>query len=163
MDHSNTDTGTRVELHCHTKLGSVGAVNSAAEIIKAAIEEDMSAVAITDVGVAYAFPEAAEACKSLWSATAKECRANGIDPGAEQNFFKVIYGMETCLLRPTPESRDKGGYSIVLLVQNEIWKTESLSFDHRFAPTSTAHRAHNPDKKMNCHKRQFLNGCGDRT
>lgn len=39
MDHSNTDTGTRVELHCHTKLGSVGAVNSAAEIIKAAIEE----------------------------------------------------------------------------------------------------------------------------
>lgn len=90
MDHSNTDTGTRVELHCHTKLGSVGAVNSAAEIIKAAIEEAMSAVAITDVGVAYAFPEAAEACKSLWSATAKECRANGIDPGAEQDFFKVI-------------------------------------------------------------------------
>lgn len=113
MDHSNTATGTRVELHCHTKLGSVGAVNSAAEIIKAAI---------TDVGVAYAFPEAAEACKSLWSATAKECRATGIDPGAEQDFFKVIYGMETCLLRPTPESRDKGGYSIVLLVQNEIGK-----------------------------------------
>lgn len=55
MDHSNTATGTRVELHCHTKLGSVGAVNSAAEIIKAAIEEAMSAVAITDVGVAYAF------------------------------------------------------------------------------------------------------------
>lgn len=75
-----------------------------------------------DVGVAYAFPEAAEACKSLWSATAKECRATGIDPGAEQDFFKVIYGMETCLLRPTPESRDKGGYSIVLLVQNEIGK-----------------------------------------
>lgn len=93
-----------------------------AEIIKAAIEEAMSAVAITDVGVAYAFPEAAEACKSLWSATAKECRATGIDPGAEQDFFKVIYGMETCLLRPTPESRDKGGYSIVLLVQNEIGK-----------------------------------------
>ena len=43
MDHSNTDTGTRVELHCHTKLGSVGAVNSATEIIKAAIEEAMSA------------------------------------------------------------------------------------------------------------------------
>ena len=84
MDHRNTDTGTRVELHCHTKLGSIGAVNSAAEIIKAAIEEAMSAVAITDVGVAYAFPEAAEACKSLWSATAKECRANAIDPGAEQ-------------------------------------------------------------------------------
>lgn len=122
MDHSNTATGTRVELHCHTKLGSVGAVNSAAEIIKAAIEEAMSAVAITDVGVAYAFPEAAEACKSLWSATAKERWANGIDPGAEQDFFKVIYGMETCLLRPTPESRDKGGYSIVLLVQNEIGK-----------------------------------------
>lgn len=55
MDHRNTDTGTRVELHCHTKLGSIGAVNSAAEIIKAAIEEDMSAVAITDVGVCLCF------------------------------------------------------------------------------------------------------------
>lgn len=122
MNHSNTDIGERVELHCHTKLGSVGAVNSAAEIIKAAKEGNMSAVAITDVGVAYAFPEAAEACKSLWSATAKECRANGMDPGAEQDFFKVIYGVETRLLRPTPECREKGGYSIVLLAQNEIGK-----------------------------------------
>ena len=90
MNHSNTDIGERVELHCHTKLGSIGAVNSAAEIIKAAKEGNMSAVAITDVGVAYAFPEAAEACKSLWNATAKECRANGIDPDAEQDFVKVI-------------------------------------------------------------------------
>ena len=122
MNHSNTDIGERVELHCHTKLGSVGAVNSAAEIIKAAKEGNMSAVAITDVGVAYAFPEAAEACKSLWSTTAKECRANGMVPGAEQDFFKVIYGVETRLLRPTPECREKGGYSIVLLAQNEIGK-----------------------------------------
>lgn len=122
MDHSNTDAGTRVELHCHTKLGSVGAVNSAAEIIKAAIEEAMSAVAITDIGVAYAFPEAAEACKSLWSATAKECRATGIDPGAEQDFFKVIYGMETFSCAPRRNPGIKGGYSIVLLVQNEIGK-----------------------------------------
>ena len=99
MNHSNPDTMKWVELHCHTKLGSIGAVNIAAEIIKAAKEENMSAVAITDVGVAYAFPEAAEACKSLWSATAKECRANGMDPGAEPDFFKVIYGMETRLLR----------------------------------------------------------------
>lgn len=122
MNHSNTDIGKRVELHCHTKLGSTGAINSAAEIIKATKEGNMSAVAITDVGVAYAFPEAAEACKSLWSATAKECRANGMDPGAEQDFFKVIYGMETLILRPTPECQEKGGYSIVLLAQNEIGK-----------------------------------------
>ena len=157
MDHSNTDTGTRVELHCHTKLGSIGAVNSAAEIIKAAIEEDMSAVAITDVGVAYAFPEAAEACKSLWSATAKECRATGIDPGAEQDFFKVIYGMETCLLRPTPESRDKGGYSIVLLVQNEIGKRNLyrlITASPQRAPLIVLITR----QKKNCHKRQFLNG-----
>lgn len=104
MDHSNTDTGTRVELHCHTKLGSVGAVNSAAEIIKAAIEGAMSAVAITDVGVAYAFPEAAEACRSLWNATAKECRANGIDPGAEQDFFKVICHLWDGDLSPAPHA-----------------------------------------------------------
>lgn len=122
MKNSNIAAGERVELHCHTKLGSTGAVNSAAEIIKAAKEENMSAVAITDVGVAYAFPEAAEACKSLWSATAKECHANGMDPGAERDFFKVIYGMETRLLRPASECRKKSGYSIVLLAQNEIGK-----------------------------------------
>lgn len=44
MNHSNTDTGKRVELHCHTKLGSTGAVNSATEIIKAAKGGNMSAV-----------------------------------------------------------------------------------------------------------------------
>lgn len=101
MNHSNTVPGQRVELHCHTKPGSIGAVNRAAEIIKAAKEGRMSAVAITDVGVAYAFPEAAEARES------------------EPNFFKVIYGMETRLLRRAPECREKGGYSVVALVQNE--------------------------------------------
>lgn len=104
MNHSNTDSRKRVELHCHTKSGSIGAVNRAAEIIKAAREGKMSAVAITDVGVAYAFPEAAEARES------------------EPDFFKVIYGMETRLLRRTPECRKKGGYSVVVLAQNEIGK-----------------------------------------
>lgn len=47
MNHSNADIEERVELHCHTKLGSTGAVNSAAEIIKVAKEGNMSAVQIT--------------------------------------------------------------------------------------------------------------------
>lgn len=163
MDHSNTDAGTRVELHCHTKLGSIGAVNSAAEIIKAAIEEDMSAVAITDVGVAYAFPEAAEACKSLWSATAKECRATGIDPGAEQDFFKVIYGMETCLLRPTPESRDKGGYSIVFLVQNEIGKRNlyHLNTDCSGRPAAASHPRVSEKELANYRKGLLVGSAGE--
>lgn len=163
MNHSNADTGTRVELHCHTKLGSVGAVNSAAEIIKAAIEGAMSAVAITDVGVAYAFPEAAEACKSLWNATAKECRANGIDPGAEQDFFKVIYGMETCLLRPTPESRDKGGYSIVLLVQNEIGKRNlyHLITDCSGRPAAASHPRVSEKELANDRKGLLVGSAGE--
>lgn len=102
------------------------------------------------------------ACKSLWSATAKECRANGIDPGAEQDFFKVIYGMETCLLRPTPESRDKGGYSIVLLVQNEIGN-RNLYHLITASPQRAPLIVLITRQKKNCHKRQFLNGCGDRT
>lgn len=120
MSDSNTYTGKRVELHCHSKFGSIGAVNSAAEIVKLAHAQKMSAVAITDIGVAYAFPEAEEARKALWSACVKRCQAAGTDPGAEIDFFKVIYGMETRLLRRTPECRERGGYSIVLLVRNEI-------------------------------------------
>ena len=163
MNHSNTDIGERVELHCHTKLGSIGAVNSAAEIIKAAKEGNMSAVAITDVGVAYAFPEAAEACKSLWNATAKECRANGIDPGAEQDFFKVIYGMETCLLRPTPESRDKGGYSIVLLVQNEIGKRNlyHLITDCSGRPAAASHPRVSEKELANYRKGLLVGSAGE--
>ena len=123
----------------------------------------MSAVAITDVGVAYAFPEAAEACKSLWSATAKECRANGIDLGAEQNFFQGhLWGWRLVSCAPTPESRDKGGYSIVLLVQNEIGKRNLYRFDHA-SPQRAPLIVLITRQKRNCHKRQFLNGCGDRT
>lgn len=163
MNHSNTDTGRRVELHCHTKLGSVGAVNSAAEIIKAAIEGTMSAVAITDVGVAYAFPEAAEACKSLWAARVKDCRANGMDPGAEQDFFKVIYGMETRLLRPMPESRDKGGYSIVLLVQNEIGKRNlyHLITDCSGKPAAASHPRVSEKELANYRKGLLVGSAGE--
>ena len=163
MNHSNTDIGERVELHCHTKLGSVGAVNSAAEIIKAAKEGKMSAVAITDVGVAYAFPEAAEACKSLWSATAKECRANGMDPGAEQDFFKVIYGVETRLLRPTPECREKGGYSIVLLAQNEIGKRNlyHLITDCSEKPAAASHPRVSEKELANYRKGLLVGSAGE--
>ena len=163
MNHSNTDIGERVELHCHTKLGSVGAVNSAAEIIKAAKEGNMSAVAITDVGVAYAFPEAAEACKSLWSATAKECRANGMDPGAEQDFFKVIYGVETRLLRPTPECREKGGYSIVLLAQNEIGKRNlyHLITDCSEKPAAASHPRVSEKELANYRKGLLVGSAGE--
>lgn len=163
MNHSNIDTGKRVELHCHTKLGSTGAVNSAAEIIKAAKEGNMSAVAITDVGVAYAFPEAAEACKSLWSATDKECRANGMEPGAEQDFFKVIYGMETRLLRPTPECREKGGYSIVLLVQNEIGKRNlyHLITDCSEKPAAASHPRVSEEKLANDREGLLVGSAGE--
>lgn len=163
MNHSNTDIGERVELHCHTKLGSVGAVNSAAEIIKAAKEGNMSAVAITDVGVAYAFPEAAEACKSLWSATAKECRANGMYPGAEQDLFKVIYGVETRLLRPTPECREKGGYSIVLLAQNEIGKRNlyHLITDCSEKPAAASHPRVSEKELANYRKGLLVGSAGE--
>lgn len=68
----------RVELHAHTKMSAMDAVNNPADLVKLASKWGHKAIAITDHGVVQAFPEAAEAG-----------RATGI---------KVIYGMEGYLL-----------------------------------------------------------------
>ena len=68
----------RVELHCHTKMSDMDGVSEVKDIVKRAHDWGHPAIAITDHGVAQAFPDANHYIETL----------------APDDLFKVIYGVE---------------------------------------------------------------------
>mgnify|MGYP000298490226 CR=1 FL=1 len=74
----DTSVEKRIELHCHTKMSDMDGVSEAKDIVKRAHDWGHPAIAITDHGVAQAFPDANHYIETL----------DKDDP------FKVLYGVE---------------------------------------------------------------------
>ncbi len=92
----------RVELHCHTKMSDMDGVSEAKNIVKRAFQWGHRAIAITDHGAVQGFTDAYHTWEDLWKAEKKKKSAAGEQPN-QQDFFKIIYGVEGYLVDDSKE------------------------------------------------------------
>ena len=93
----------RVELHLHTRFSALDALTDPAAVVKRAADWGMPAVAVTDHGVAQAFPD-------MWKA-------------GKKHGVKIIYGLECYFLN------DMDGNSAVIGKSRLPLDTEFVAFD----------------------------------
>ena len=99
----------RVELHLHTKMSSMDAVTDVENFVIRAAAWGHKAVAITDHGVVQAYPKAYDTVKDINKAREK----------AEEEPFKVIYGIEGYLIDENPVDGKKRDFHIIILCKTD--------------------------------------------
>ncbi|MDO4418257.1 MAG: PolC-type DNA polymerase III [Eubacteriales bacterium] len=88
----------RVELHLHTKMSDMDGVSECKDLVKRAYSWGMPAIAVTDHGNIQAFPDAGHVREDLLKAENKRRKEAGEPPVDDQDFFKVLYGVECYLV-----------------------------------------------------------------